>query len=531
MSHLPEIRPRSLAPLGTLTGDLLAGTSKIELPLIKSGAAVASARTGRTGRLGPSTFGYSSAAAESKLGSILAGSGHLVTTGQQPLLFLGPLFVLYKALTAIETARRIEAATGTPTLAVFWIASDDHDWEEVGSTSILDAAGALRRLSLSPPEGRAGQAVGSTRLDESITSLLEEFLQHIPASEFAPSYIECIRDTYTTGQRIADAFASSLAHALESFDFAWLDSAHPDVKRASLPLVRGIIEGQESAEEALAEGGRRLGDAGYQSPIPLLVDAYPLLVDTGKRRERLYRAGEGVRLGREGEVVGASELSAWLEGEPERFSPNVASRPVLESWLLPVAATVLGPGEITYWSQLPPLFERYEVPLPRIQPRAAWTLVESKIARTLERLAASPDDLVDGGDSLIARITRASRPPAVDAALSELREAVAPGFDALDGAIGEELPGLRSAAGKARKRVLDALGGLGSRIDAGVREREESSLQAVRKSAGHLFPGGQPQERVVSPYYYLARYGPELVTQLATRTRQALGDSAASSLE
>jgi bacillithiol biosynthesis cysteine-adding enzyme BshC len=525
MIHLPEIHPRGLAPPGTLTGDLLAGTSKVELPLIERGSAVESGPVGRIGRLEASAFGCSTPTAEAKLESILAGSGQLVTTGQQPLLFLGPLFVLYKALTAIEMARRIEAATGTPTLAAFWIASDDHDWEEVGSTSILDAAGNLRRLRLNPPEGRAARAVGSTRLDTSSTPLLDELVQLFPESEFASAYIECLRGAYAPGHRVADAFANSLAHALASFDFAWLDSAHADVKRASVPLFRHIIDGGAAAEEALSEGARRLGDAGYEPPIPLLTDAYPLLLDTGERRERLYRTGEGARLGRAGERVTAPELAAWLENEPERFSPNVASRPMLESWLLPVAATVLGPGEIAYWSQLPPLFGRYEVPVPRIQPRTAWTLVEAKIARVLDRLDVSAEDLADGGDSLIGRITRDSRPPAIDAALSELREAVAPGLDGLDVAIGEELPGLRSAAGKARKQVLDALGALGSRIDAGVREREESSVLAVRRGAAHLFPGGHPQERVVSPYYYLARYGPELVTRLATLTREALGDS------
>lgn len=525
MSHLPEIHPRSLAAGGTLTGDLVAGTAGVSLPLSGSGADVELHRAHRGARLDASVFGCSSRVAEAKLADVLAGTGQLVTTGQQPLLFLGPLFVLYKALTAIETARRIEEETGTPTLAAFWIAADDHDWAEVGTTSILDAAGALRGFTLHPPEGRADRPVGSTELDESIAPLLEEFLQLLPESEFANVYLERLREAYTPGQQLSEAFARGLVHALESFDFVWLDSAHPALKRASVPLVRRIIEGRDAAEEALAEGGRRLGEAGYEAPIPLLADAYPLLFDTGARRERMYRAGDGARFGRAGHELTSRELASRLDDEPERFSPNVGLRPVLESWLLPVVATVLGPGEIAYWSQLPPLFDRYEVQVPRVQPRAAWTLVESKIARALTRLEAAPADMVDGGNALIAQITRDSRPPRVDAALSELRERIAPGFDALEVAVGEDLPGLRSAAGKARKQALDAVGALGSRIDAGVREREESRLQAVRKCAAHLFPGGRPQERVVSPYYYLARYGPELVEELATRTRAALSDS------
>lgn len=522
MSHLPEFRPIPLAQPGTLTSDLLAGATGVELPLIGAASSFRPPSTGRTGKLDVSVFGASSTAAEAKLEAILAGPGHLVTTGQQPLLFLGPLFVLYKALTAIELARRVEANTGAPALAMFWIASDDHDWDEVGSASILDASGELRRMSLAPPEGRAGRSVGATSVDSSIMPLIDELAQSFPNSEFAPAYLKQIRDAYKDGRRLGEAFASGLAQVLEAFDFVWLDSSDSAVKRASVPLARRFIEERGVAEAALSEGARRLRDSGHEAPIPVLSGASPLFLDTDERRERLYRTGGGFRLGKKGKNVTEGELIARLEEAPERFSPNVASRPLLESWLLPVTATVLGPGEIAYWSQLPPLFDRYDVPMPSIRPRAAWTLVESKIARLLDRLDATPDDLADGGKVLTARITRDSRPTAVDAALTGLREQIGPGLDALEGAVGEELPGIRSAVGKARKQVQAALDALRGRIDAGVRERETSRLQSVRKCAAHLFPDGNPQERSVNPYYYLVRYGPELITELSIRTRAAV---------
>ena len=263
----------------------------------------------------------------------------------------------------------------------------------------------------------------------------------------------------------------------------------------------------------------------HDPPIPVLKNAYPLFIDTGEQRVRLYRTRDGARPGREGKDLSAPDLEALLEEEPERFSPNVALRPVLESWLLPVGTTVLGPGEIAYWSQLPPLFELYGVPVPPVQPRHAWTLLEARISRTLERLDATPDELADGGEQLIARITRDARPQRVDAAVRELHSAIDPRLEALEAAVGEELPGVRSAAGKARKQVLDALGALGGRIDAAVREREESQVNAVRKCATHVFPEGKPQERIVSPFYYLVRYGRDFVEELATKTYQRLADS------
>jgi bacillithiol biosynthesis cysteine-adding enzyme BshC len=525
MSHLPEIRPRSVAAEGSLAAEILAGTAGAPLPLYRGRSAAERGGEGGPARLVASAFGCSSAAAGTKLDRILAGEGQLVTTGQQPLLFLGPLFVLYKALTAIQMARRIEERTREPTLASFWIASDDHDWAEVGATSILDPAGAPRTVTVHPPQDRVGRPAGPTPPGDQINALLEELTQLLPTSEFAPFYLSALRDAYTPERPLGEAFAEALGLLLDSFDFVWLDSNHPAVKRASTELFRRVLDGKGAAEAALERGAEGLRRAEHDPPIPVLEDAYPIFIDTGERRVRLYRTGAGARAGREGDDLSTTELDALLEEEPERFSPNVALRPVLESWLLPVGATVLGPGEIAYWSQLPPLFELYGVRVPPTQPRHAWTLLEARISRTLERLEATPEDLEDGGAGLIERITREARPGAVDAAIRELRSTIEPRLETLERAVGEELPGVRSSAGKARKQILDALGALGGRIDGAVREREETQLNGVRKCAAHVYPAGKPQERVVSPFYYLARYGPDLVADLATRTYERLGDS------
>jgi bacillithiol biosynthesis cysteine-adding enzyme BshC len=525
MSHLPEVQPRAVAPPGSLAAEILAGTAGAPLPLYQGASTVERGSDIRPVRVQASAFGSSSEVARAKLDRILAGDGQLVTTGQQPLLFLGPLFVVYKALTAIQVARAIEERTGKPALATFWIASDDHDWAEVGTTSIIDAAGVPQTLSVVAPRDRAGRPAGPTPPGDQITTLLDRFAQLLPSSDFVQDYLNGLRDAYTSTRPLGQAFADALGRVLSPFDFVWLDSDHMEVKQASTELFRRLLDDGGPAEQALERGAERLRQGDHEPPIAVLENAYPLFMDTGKQRVRLYRTPDGVRPGREGNDLSAADLEVLLQEEPQRFSPNVALRPVLESWLLPVGATVLGPGEIAYWSQLPPLFEHYGVPVPPIQPRHAWTLIEARISRTLERLGATPDELSDGGEELIARITRDARPQRVDTAVRELHSAIGPRLEALDAAVGEELPGVRSAAGKARKQVLDALGALGGRIDAAVRDREETQINGVRKCATHVFPGGKPQERIVSPFYYLARYGPTLVEELATKTYERLVDS------
>lgn len=524
MSELPEIRFRGSGE-GTLAGDFVAGREParalfparaLEGPGLPDG--------GRPVRLETDAFGTSTAEAAGKLERILAGEGTLVTTGQQPVLFLGPLYVLYKALSALELARHVEAETGRPALAVFWIASDDHDWEEVGTTHLLDLENRLREIRLIPPPEWEERPVGPAPLGDPVRSLLDDVIELLPDTEFVDSYLKLFRGAYAPDATVAGAFERALGGVLGEAEpgFAWLDAASPAVKGASAEfLARGIREAGP-LENALERGTRRVREAGYEPRIPVLPGGSGVFFDTGTARRRIYRTGEGrASLGSGGETREVEALLDRLREAPERFSPNVFLRPVLESWLLPVGATVLGPGELAYWAQLPGLFERLDVPMPWIRPRHGWTLVEGKVRKVLEKLDVEPEALEAGEEAVIRKEVEESRPAPVEEALGALRAALGEGVGRVESAVDAHLPGIRSAVGKTKSEVFGAVSELERRIDARVRERREVLIRQIRKCGVHLYPDGVPQERRISPLYYLARYGPSLVEALAERTREA----------
>lgn len=226
------------------------------------------------------------------------------------------------------------------------------------------------------------------------------------------------------------------------------------------------------------------------------------------------------RPGREGEDRDLEELLRELEDEPERFSPNVALRPVLESWLLPVSRAVLGPGEIAYWAEIVPLFARHGVAMPRVEPRHGWTVVEGKVAKVLDKLGADVEDFADGGESLRRSVIEAGRPPEVAEALTALRRAIQEATDRMDAATAEELPGIRSSVGKAKSRLMAAVDELEGSVDHRVEERQGVVLDQIDKAVLHLFPDGDPQERVVNPLYYLSRYGDRFVEAVDEAVRE-----------
>lgn len=526
MSGGLELRPRSLAEPGTLAGRILAGDGPVALPLVGQGIDPVQ----RPGRLAADAVGVSREPVRAKLGRVLAGEGYVVSTGQQPVLFLGPLYVLYKALTAITLAERLERALEAPVVPVFWIAGDDHDWREIGRTRVIDLDNRLRTIEIAPPPGFEARSAGPAPLGSGIGETIDELAQLLPQSEFVDTYLERIRDGYRPGATIASAFAETLAGVLEGRDYAWLEAGTEEVKRGASALFGRMLEAPAPVLEALDAGAGGLEGAGIEPRITRLPGALPLFYDTGTSRERLYVAEGGFSAGREGPVERASVWRERLTEMPTAFSPNVSSRPVLESFLLPVAATVLGPGELAYWSQLPPLFRHFEVPLPSVQPRAAWTVIEPRNRELLERLDLEPEALGDGGEAAIAELTGQSRPPVIEESLAALRRAFGEGLSAADAAIREELPGLRASIGKTRKAAFDAVAELEGQIDAEVRRRQETRIDQIRRLATHLVPDGRPQERVLSPFYHLSRYDDELVATAERRTGQWLDGTSLASL-
>ncbi len=467
-------------------------------------------------------FGASSPDAAAKLRSILAGEGALVTTGQQPCLFLGPLFVLYKAMTAIRLAAALEYELGCPMLALFWVASDDHDWREVGTTQLIDTTNTLRSFRLAPPEGREERSVGQTILDRSILDLLADIREALPQSEFIDHYLELFGDTYRPGRSVGHAFGDALAGVLEGHELVWLDSGALEVKRALVPLQARSLRDATSAAEAVSSSTDRVREAGFEPQLALPEGASNVFHDDGVARRRIYVEGDVARGGKEGSSRPLDEWLADLERSPEAFGPSAALRPVAESCLLPVSASVLGPAEVAYWAQLPRLFEWAGIGQPRTVPRTGWTVIEAKVAKVLDALELAPDELSDGGAAAIGRSVQGGRPEAVARALEEAEAAREDAFDRILEALSVEFPGIRATAEKARAGARKAARQLEKAVDASVLERQEVLNRKIEKTALHLYPAGSPQERILNPLYYLARYGPEFLESLDREVEMAV---------
>ncbi len=487
---------RSIAAPGSLAEASLGGGFGLEGSLGNL-----SALKSRPSLLDETHFNASNAVASAHLTEVCRGDGYFVSTGHQPVLFLGPLYVIYKVLTAIALAETLAASTGKAVLPLFWVASDDHDWAEVGTTSFLGSGHTVETVSVSAPAGRERFPVGSHPVGEDTLKALDHFLGQLPATEFSSHYTDLLRTSYVEGVSLGQAFGRLIQGVLGDRPFVWVDSASAGVKTTATPFYEKLWERYEVVLEASEEGAARVEEEGFAAPIELLEGGLPMFYETEGGRERVRWP-----------------TTTSFSFDSERLSPNVASRPVLESWLLPIAATVLGPGEASYWAQLPPLFRAMDTPLPRICPRSAWTLLEPRTRRWLGKAGALVEDIEAGPEQVIERLVREGRPTRVDAALGVLGSALEEGLEGVDLAVREELPGLTGSVGRARREISRAMRDVMRQVDRDTRRNLDGRVTQLKRAHTHLFPKRRPQERVMNPFPYLCRYGEGFMDHLTEVT-------------
>ncbi len=460
-------------------------------------------------------------AAERALRAVGRQPGFFVTTGQQPGLFGGPLYSLYKALTAVRLAETLAAALGRPVMPLFWIASEDHDWEEANHAYVVDGSNALRRIALDGGPGSARPPLFRVRLGEAVRAAAEQLTRYFPPNDFRARYVDLIDDAYRPSATMAEAFAALMTALLRDTPLGLVDAADPALKEASRPLLRAEAEDPVGAAAAVGHCCDDLTARGYALQVPHLPDATNLFVDGTGGRERLMHADAAFSLRGSGRTIPRAEVLALIEGEPRRVSPNVLLRPVVESFVFPTLAYVGGPGELAYFGQLRGLFRHHGVDMPVATPRGSLLALETKVAKVLDKYGLEIDDL-QHANAVLTRFARNRVPAEVREAVAGWRSAVASFAATMERSATRIDPVLKGAVTKARNSGLAAVAGLEKKVVRAVKRNDELARNQIAKAQVNLWPAGKPQDRVLGPFQYLMRYGPHFVPTALNRIRLEL---------
>jgi bacillithiol synthase len=449
--------------------------------------------------------------------------GYAVTTGQQPGLFGGPLFSIYKALTAAALARRLEELVGRPVLPVFWVASEDHDWEEVRRVSLPDLGNDLVTLELPDREGAGQRPLHRMPLGSEIDEVRAALVDLLPPSDFRPGIEADLAAAYREGATLPEAFAELLRRQLASAGVFVLSPEHSEAQAAALPVLLAEAGEAEARARALADRSKALEDAGYASQVTILEGGANLFLEGTRGRDRLFVEGPGqLRLRHEGRVLDLEALAAEGAEDPALLSPNVLLRPVVESALVPTLAYVAGPGEMAYFAQTAPVFEAHGILQPVIHPRLSAVVIESRVEKVLRKFDLELAELARPHHEVVGRVVREDLPEEVRKALGEFRGAIARGAQALGLAVREVDPTLAGPVEHLRNQGFSLLDDVERKVVQARKRESGIALQQIEKVQVQLFPGGVPQERVFPAIYYLVRYGSEGMERWAEAAEDAV---------
>lgn len=457
-----------------------------------------------------------SESAHAKLERISSGEGFFVTTGQQAGLFTGPLFSIYKTLTAVKLAASLEALLQVPVAPLFWIAGDDHDFEEVNHAYVLGAENDLQRIAINA-ESDVPRSMNRALLGESVESAVTLLAQVLPSNEFSKHVIASIREHYTPGKSVAAAFGGLFASLFSGFDLLITSSADPTVKSLAAPVIRLELDQSAEHEAAVRAQTQRLVAAGYHEQVGVREGAVNVLYEDEEGRDRLVRAAEGWHLSRTKRRMNTVELHELLAHHPERFSPNVLLRPIVASAVFPTLAYVGGPAEVSYFAQIGCLFEAHNVVMPLFMPRASVDVIEYKIQKVLDKYGLQASAFRQPFDQLASQMIRDALPESISGRVASLNGQIVSGYADLVAATQSIDPTLRGPLEAARTASEKALGDVEKKIVSHLKKKNEIGVEQLRKASMNLFPEGQSQERVISGVSYLARYGDAFIAAVASR--------------
>jgi bacillithiol biosynthesis cysteine-adding enzyme BshC len=447
-----------------------------------------------------------------------------IVTGQQAGLFGGPLFTLLKALTAIELAQRVRTQHGVPAVAIFWIDAEDHDWDEVKSCAVLDAALAHRTVAVGDPPGAHGEPVARVELDESIERAIAELGTTLPQTEFSAALFDTLRAAYHAGAGMADAFGRWMESVLGPRGLVVYDSADPAAK----PLVANVfareIEHAGETARLAAEAGAAMEARGYTAQVTPQQGTSALFHLNGTRDAiRLQGGSDGQRFEVGDRVETKAALLARIRQSPAEFSPNVLLRPIVQDTLFPTVCYVAGPNELAYLGQLRGIYSAFGVPMPLMQQRSTATLLDSNAARFLMRHEVPLEQLRAQDESALNQLLESQLPPGVEASLHDVSRLLQERMEQLAAGVTEIDATLDGAARSTLGRMQDDLKKLHTKIIQAAKRKDETLRRQFQHAQAQVFPGGDPQERAIGFVYFLNRYGPALVDRLAEELPPEMG--------
>jgi bacillithiol synthase len=433
-----------------------------------------------------------------------------MVTGQQVGLFGGPMFCILKALTAVTMAEKAGA------VPVFWLATEDHDLEEINTVN-LPAGDHLQKFTVNVPH-QEGAPVGTIAFTDEITAAVAQVEAIFGKSEIS----ELLAASYRKGETFGTAFAKFYARIFSDLGIVFLNPLDAELHRVAQPVFRAALEESEEINNALLARNQELEGAGYHAQVKVTPShTLCFYFEDGARIPVRHQDGEffiGER------KLAAAELLQETERCPEKFSANVLLRPLVQDYLLPTLCYIGGPSEIAYFAQIEVVYRKLAGRVTPIVPRIFATLVEPRVAKLLNRYQLSLADMLNTPEKTRELVAARALPDSIlksfDSAAEHLERALA----LLQGPLEKLDRTLVDAAENAGSKMRYQLQGVRDKAARAEARKNTEVLRHADELITALYPNKELQEREVGAAYFLLKYGRGVVEQIRSAARTRCGE-------
>ncbi len=440
-----------------------------------------------------------------------------VVTGQQVGILGGPLYTVYKILTVLKLTELLkDRYPEFNFVPVFWLESEDHDFEEMNSVTLINQENSPARLPYlmggKPLEKNPGP-VGSLRFDEHLQDFFSSLDAALLTTEFKPKLLETLRHSYHLGATFTQSFVSWINKLFEDSGLVFLDINNREFKQLLTPVFLHECEHRSEISQRIITLSAELEKQYHAQVKPKSVNLFMFhkggryLIEPREQEQDFSLKGTR-------HYLSPDELKLMVQSTPELFSPNVILRSICQDTILPTVVYVGGPGEIAYYAQFKPVYELFNVPMPIIYPRASVTILEERIEKIIQKYQLVIADFFSDPDILIRRISDQISEVKVDTIFESTQQRISEAFTELQFGLTQIDATLLGALEHTKQKIFATLDQLKGRAITAQQKKNEIALNQIQKVSNHLTPNGNFQERELSIVYFMNKYGMEFTRWL-----------------
>ena len=448
---------------------------------------------------------------QSNIDALTSDKTIAVVTGQQLGLFGGPLYTIYKTITAIKLCNYLkEKYDGYLFVPVFWLEGDDHDYDEVRHVNILNNENQITQLIYDDGESEEVNrgSIAELKFNENLDKTFETLHHNLRETEFKNSTIDFFKSFYSKDKTFLECFRELTISLFDDYGLIVFNPVFPAVKQLLKPIFTKEITNYMNQTGYLVERSAELEEL-YHAQVK--VKPINLFYIENNERILIEPVEKEYRLKGKRKKFTMEELLSFIETTPEKFSPNVLLRPICQDFLFPTGFYVGGPSEVSYFAQVSPLYKIYDINHPFIYPRSSVTIVEKGAKSVLEKYELDYPDLFTSEDELVAKIVAAKSDFNLDGIFEELSGNINVLFNDLNAKLSSIDKSLPDLSNKTVQRIDDAVKYLKGKAADAEKRKYETTIRQLSKVRNLLYPNSNLQEREISFIYFANKYGLDIL--------------------